>query len=58
MTLEEVVREELALMREVIAMGRGSWPDRNYVYDDIWIKRLTQELIFENLPKKAGLNVN
>ncbi len=57
MTLEEVVRKELALLKEAIA---NVGPDYgyvmdNYIYDDSLGVLLAQKCILETMLRKAGL---
>jgi hypothetical protein len=36
MTLEESVRKRLKEVRELIARGKGTWPNPDYVQDHVW----------------------
>lgn len=36
MTLEESVRQRLKEMRELIALGKGTWPQPDYIRDSVW----------------------
>ena len=57
MILEEIVRERLVWIREVIAMIRVTSPNHD-CFNDGWIRLLAQERVLTDILKKAGLDVN
>ncbi len=55
MTLEEVVRKKLALLKARIDRGRGKQYDTRYVQDSIWTKIHTEKRVLESSLRRAGL---
>ena len=54
-SLIDLIRSELAEYELLIAKGKGTWPEGNYVRDDIWNSWRTTIYVLSRLLQKIGV---
>ncbi|MFW9873077.1 MAG: hypothetical protein ACFFG0_08260 [Candidatus Thorarchaeota archaeon] len=55
--LEKVIRKRLEEITELINRGKGTWPKKNYVRDDIWNLWKGEKFALEMILRDVGLEL-
>lgn len=51
--MKDAIRSRLIEVEEMVARGKGTWPEKNYVRDDVWARWQGELLVLRSLNNKA-----